>query len=229
MLRQSRTTAAVNQERAEYNFMAKNLDPKCKQCRREGEKLFLKGERCNSTKCAIIRRNYPPGVHGQKGMRRLTGYGIQLREKQKAKRLYGLMETQFRNYFESSKKAQGDTSEFLVRHLETRLDNVIFRLGFARSRSQARQMVNHGLFTVNDRRVDIPSYSVRPGEIIKIKTTKTDKKIFENLKNNLKKHETPSWLLLDADKLEGKVLAYPAGDELKQPFDPKLIVEFYSR
>jgi len=209
--------------------MAKNLNPKCKQCRREGEKLFLKGERCNSAKCAIIRRNYPPGTQGQKGMRRLTGYGTQLREKQKAKRLYGLMETQFRNYFESSKKAQGDTSELMVRHLETRLDNVIFKLGFARSRSQARQMVNHNLFTVNDKKVNIPSYSTRPGDIIKIKANKTDKKIFENLKNNLKKHETPSWLLIDTDKLEGKVLSYPEGEELKQPFDPKLIVEFYSR
>lgn len=205
------------------------VDAKCKLCRRQGEKLFLRGERCNSAKCAIIRRNYPPGAHGQKRARRLTGYGIQLREKQKAKRLYGVMETQFRNYFEKSKKVKGDTSENLVKNLETRLDNVIYRLGFARSRAMARQMVSHGLFLINDKKVNIPSYSVVPNDIIKIKSNKESKKIFDNLKDRLKKHDTPSWLLMDASKLEGKVLSLPAGDELKQIFDPKLIVEFYSR
>jgi len=210
--------------------MAKILGAKCRICRREGEKLFLKGERCNSAKCPIIRRNYPPGMHGMKSAtRRLTGYGTQLREKQKAKRLYGLMETQFRNYFEKAKKEKGDTSENMVRHLEMRLDNVIYRLGFARSRSMARQMVSHGLFTVNDKKVNIPSYSVKPNDIIKINGTKSEKKIFESLKDKLKKQETPSWLMIDAAKLEGKVLSAPQGDELKQIFDPKLIVEFYSR
>jgi len=205
------------------------LNAKCKQCRREGEKLFLRGDRCSSAKCAIIRRNYAPGVHGQKMTRRMTGYGVQLREKQKAKRLYGVLETQFRNYFQKAKKTKGDTSENLVKNLETRLDNVIYRLGYARSRSMARQMVSHGMFTVNDKKVNIPSFSVRPNDIIKIKENKASKKVFENLKDKLKKHETPSWLSIDASKLEGKVLSTPEGDELKQIFDPKLIVEFYSR
>jgi small subunit ribosomal protein S4 len=205
------------------------IDAKCKLCRRQGEKLFLRGERCSSIKCAIIRRNFPPGAHGQKRTRRLTGYGIQLREKQKAKRLYGLMEKQFRNYFEKAKKVKGDTSENLVINLETRLDNVIYRLGFARSRAMARQMVNHGLFQVNGKKVNIPSFTVRPNDIITIKANKESKKIFENLKDKLQKFETPSWLLMDVSKLEGKILSTPAGDELKQIFDPKLIVEFYSR
>ncbi len=161
--------------------------------------------------------------------RRMTGYGVQLREKQKAKRLYGVLETQFRNYFQKAKKTKGDTSENLVKNLETRLDNVIYRLGYARSRSMARQMVSHGMFTVNDKKVNIPSFSVRPNDIIKIKENKASKKVFENLKDKLKKHETPSWLSIDASKLEGKVLSTPEGDELKQIFDPKLIVEFYSR
>jgi len=219
--------AAVSRGYEEYNMA--NVDAKCRLCRRQGEKLFLRGERCGSAKCAIIRRNYPPGAHGQKRTRRLTGYGIQLREKQKAKRLYGVMEKQFRNYFEKSKKIQGDTSENLVRNLETRLDNVVYRLGFARSRAMARQMVNHGLFLVNGKKVNIPSYTVRANDVITIKTNKEAKKIFENLKDKLKKHETPTWLLMDVSKLEGKVLSMPVGDELKQIFDPKLIVEFYSR
>lgn len=159
----------------------------------------------------------------------MTGYGVQLREKQKAKRLYGIMETQFRNYFQKAKKTKGDTSENLVRNLETRLDNVVYRLGYARSRAMARQMVSHGMFTVNDKKVNIPSFSVRPNDVIRIKGNKAAKKIFESLKDKLKKHETPSWLAMDSAKLEGKVLSAPAGDELKQIFDPKLIVEFYSR
>ncbi|MBU0649187.1 30S ribosomal protein S4 [Patescibacteria group bacterium] len=209
--------------------MSKYIGSKCKLCRREGEKLFLKGERCFSAKCAIVKRNFPPGMHGAKRKARLTGYGIQLREKQKAKRLYGLLERQFRKYFETARKKKGSTSEVLVKLLEMRFDNVIYRLGFATSRSKARQMIGHGLFTINGRKVNIPSYNVRPNDIIKIKENKAGKKIFENLKDKLKKHETPSWLLLDAKKLEAKVLSGPAGDELKQIFDSKLIVEFYSR
>lgn len=209
--------------------MAKTTGPKCKLCRREGEKLFLKGERCNSAKCAIIRRNYVPGMHGQKRSRRLTGFGIQLREKQKAKRLYGVLEAQFRNYFESAKKSKGDTSENLVINLETRLDNVIYRLGLAPSRAQARQMVSHGMFDVNGRKVDIPSFKVKTNDVITINKNKKSKNFFENLKEKVKKHQTPSWLSLDPAELEGKVLSMPQGDDLKQIFDPKLIVEFYSR
>ena len=209
--------------------MAKYIGPQCKVCRREGEKLFLKGERCSSAKCAIIKRNYPPGMHGSKGKRRLTGYGTQIREKQRAKRLYGLLERQFKNYFAKAKHKKGDTSEIMVQLLEMRLDNVIYKLGFAPSRRQARQMVNHNLFTVNDRQVNIPSYQTKPNEVIKIKENKVNKKVFENLKDRLNKQEAPSWLHIDASKMEGKILSVPQGEELKQIFDPKLIVEFYSR
>jgi small subunit ribosomal protein S4 len=210
--------------------MAKELDAKCRKCRRLGEKLFLKGDRCNTASCAIVKRNYPPGMHGAKGAtRRISGYGIQLREKQKAKRLYGVLETQFRNYFDKAKKLKGDTSELLVQLLEVRLDNVIYRLGYASSRSMARQMVSHGMFMVNGKKVNIPSYKVKTGDVITVRDNKANKKIFENIKERLKKHETPSWLSMDSDKLEGKVLSVPQGDELKQIFDPKLIVEFYSR
>lgn len=209
--------------------MSRYLDAKCKLCRREGEKLFLKGERCNSAKCAIIKRNYPPGVHGIKGKTRLTNYGIQIREKQKAKRHYGLLEAQFRNYYEKARRKKGITSDVLVQLLEMRLDNVIYRLGFADSRNQARQMIGHGLLTVNKKGVTVASYGVKPNDIINIKQTKERKKVFENLKDKLKKHETPSWLTVDADKFEGKVLSVPSGDELKQIYDPRLIIEFYSR
>ena len=198
-------------------------------CRRQGEKLFLKGERCSSAKCAILKRNFPPGAHGAKGSGRMSGYGLQLREKQKAKRLYGLMEAQFRKYYESANKAKGNSGEIMVRLLETRFDNVIFRLGFAKSRAMARQMVSHGMFNINGHKNNIPSNSVKPNDIITIDSYKTSKKIFESLREQLKKHEAPSWLLVDSEKLEGKVLSYPEGEELKQPFDPKFIIEFYSR
>ena len=202
---------------------------RCAKCRREGEKLFLKGDRCHTTKCAMLRRAYPPGMHGPKGKVRLTGYGIQLREKQKARRIYGIIEKQFRNYFDKANKKKGDTSEFLLQMLETRLDNVVYRIGFASSRNQARQLVNHGIFLVNDRRVDIPSFEVKPGQVITIKPKMADKALFQNLPQTLKKHETPVWLSLDVDKMEGKVLSKPKKDDIKSQFDTKLIVEFYSK
>lgn len=209
--------------------MARNLKSKCAQCRREGEKLFLKGERCYLTKCAITRRGYPPGMHGPKGKTRLTGYGTQLREKQKAKRIYGLLETQFRNYFEKASKKRGDTSEFLLQLLETRFDNVIYRLGFAKSRQQARQMVGHGLLFVNGKKVNIPSFQVKVGDLISIKPIAASKKIFQNLPQTLAKQEVPAWLALDAVKLEGKIVRKPTKDDLKTQFDLKMIIEFYSR
>lgn len=198
-------------------------------CRRQGEKLFLKGERCGTAKCAILKRNFPPGAHGAKGTGRMSGYGLQLREKQKAKRLYGLLEAQFRKYYENARRIKGNSSEIMVRLLETRFDNVVFRLGLAKSRAMARQMVNHGMFNINGHKNDIPSVALKPNDVITIDPSKASKKIFENLHDQLKKHETPSWLFIDVEKLEGKMLSYPEGEELKQPFDPKFIIEFYSR
>jgi len=203
--------------------MGKYLGPTCKLCRREGVSL------CGKAKCAVKRRNFPPGAQGNKGKTRLSGYGVQLREKQKAKRLYNILEKQFRGYFKKAINQKGDTSESLVRFLETRLDNVIYRLGLATTRRQSRQMVNHGFFLVNGKKVDIPSYQIKIGDVISIRKNKTEKKIFESIKASKERVEMPSWLDFDAKAQEGKVLTMPSGDELKQIFDPKLIVEFYSR
>jgi len=209
--------------------MAKEKKSKCARCRREGEKLFLKGDRCGTAKCAFTRRSYPPGVHGPKGKVRLTGYGTQLREKQKARRIYSILEKQFKNYFIKASKKKGDTSDFLLQLLEMQLDNVVYRLGFARSRQQARQVVGHGLILVNNKKVNIPSFQVKAGQTISIKPSMLEKPLFQNLPQILKKHETPNWLAMDIGKLEGKVLGTPKKEEVKTQFDPKLIVEFYSR
>jgi small subunit ribosomal protein S4 len=209
--------------------MARNLKSKCARCRREGEKLFLKGERCYMAKCGAVRRPYPPGMHGPKGKSRLTGYGTQLREKQKAKHIYGILERQFRNYFDKASKKRGDTSEFLLQLIEMRFDNTVYRLGLGKSRQQARQLVNHGLFFVNGKRVTIPAYQVEVGDIISIKPSAANKKIFQNLSQTLQKHEAPVWLSLDSAKLEGKVVRKPTKDDVKTQFDLKMIIEFYSR
>lgn len=210
-------------------YMAKNLDPKCKQCRRRGEKLFLKGERCTSPKCAIIKRNYPPGIHGVKGKKFLTNYGQQLSEKQKAKKFYGILEKQFKNYYLKSIKKFGNTAEILLQMLELRLDNVVFRLGFTKSREEARQLVSHGHFMVNNKKVNIPSYQVKLKDVISLKPGKEKLKLYTNLSKKLEKYEVPSWLSLDAKELKGKVLNQPTIVEIKPPFNPTLIVEFYSR
>ena len=210
--------------------MGKNLEPKCKQCRRVGEKLFLKGERCVSTKCAMIKRNYPPGFHGQKGRGKMTDYGTQLNEKQKIRKQYVMMEKQFRLTFEKAKKKVGNTGENFLKLLETRLDNVVFRLGFAVSRSQARQMVGHGLFTVNGNKVDIPSYTVNTGDIIRIKTNKKNTAPFREIKERLKKVEVPGWLNLETkEEIAGKVLHEPQTEELMKKFNVHVVVEYYSR
>ncbi len=210
--------------------MAKLLGAQCKLCRREGQKLFLKGEKCSSPKCPIIKRNFPPGMHGTEGKGRLTGYGIQLREKQKAKRLYGISEAQLRNYFRKAVAKKGDTMHELVRKLELRLDNVILRLGFARCRREARNLVTHGHFKVNGRKVNIPSYSVKPGDAIELKPVSREKRFFkETIGPSLAKHQTPSWLSLEPETFKGKVAGLPEGEELKQGFEPKLIIEYYSR
>ncbi len=210
--------------------MSKRLESKCKICRREGQKLFLRGEKCASPKCPFIKRNYPPGVHGPGSKPRLTGYGIQLREKQKTKRIYGVLETQFRNYVRKAVKTMGASTEEIVRLLETRLDNVVYRLGFARSRAEARTLLSHGHFTVNGRKINIPSFQVRSGDIITLVKKERGKALFkETVESRLSKHQTVSWLSLDPAKWQGKVLNLPEGNDLEQGFDPKLIIEFYSR
>ncbi|PIP17691.1 MAG: 30S ribosomal protein S4 [Parcubacteria group bacterium CG23_combo_of_CG06-09_8_20_14_all_35_9] len=209
--------------------MARKLSPKCKRCRREGEKLFLKGARCVSSKCAIVKRKYPPGVHGVKGTGRITGYGIQLREKQKAKKIYGLLEKQFANYFKRAAGLRGDTGESLLQLLELRLDNTVYRLGLASSRDEARQLVSHGHFLVNNKKVNIPSYKVKPGDIIKVREKSFNSPRFKDLLINLDKHETPPWLSLEVKKLEGKILGKPQRKNLGEIINTKLIVEYYSR
>ncbi len=209
--------------------MARNLDKKCKQCRREGQKLFLKGDRCNSAKCAMVKRNFPPGIHGIKGYSRLTDYGVQLREKQKAKKIYRLMETQFKNYFLKASKTKDNTENILLQLLEMRLDNVIYRAGFTKSRDLARQLVSHGHILINNKKVTIPSYQVKIGDIIHLKEKSQSLKIFNNLKEQLKKTESVSWLAIDPTKFEIKVTDKPSLKEAKGEFDPKLIIEFYSR
>lgn len=205
------------------------LEPKCRQCRRAGEKLFLKGERCFSAKCAITRRNYPPGVHGPKGSPRLSEFGEQLKAKQSAKRTYGLMERQFSNYYKKALEQEGDTGEILTRYLETRLDNVVYLLGLGKSHSQARQLVNHGHFLVNGKKVNIPSYQVRVGEVVTIKDTNKESPLFKNLAASVERKQLPAWLSLDKAKMEGKILALPGSEELRGKINAKMIVEYYSR
>lgn len=207
--------------------MARYTGPSCRLCRREGQKLFLKGERCYGSKCAIDRRAYAPGQHGQNRKGKLSNYGLQLREKQKAKRFYGVLETQFRNYFEKAAKKKGVTGETLLVFLETRLDNVIFRMGFASSRKEARQLVNHNHFTVNGKKVNIPSYQVETGDVIKVKEKSTSSPKFKEIKDMA--ISTPAWIAVDTDKLEGKVIALPRREEIDTPIAEHLIVELYSK
>lgn len=209
--------------------MGKNLDPACKKCRRQGEKLFLKGERCYSSKCAMVKRNYPPGSHGAKGRGRLTPYGLQLREKQKAKQYYGLLEKQFSNYYQQAKRQKGNTKEILFQYLERRLDNVVYRLGFSRSHQAARQLINHGHFLVNTRKVDIPSYQVKIGDIISLRAKSQSLPFFKELQETRGKQELPSWLIWDQEKLVGKVTNQPPATDLPKNIDLTLIIEYYSR
>lgn len=205
--------------------MPKTLISSCKICRREGVSL------CGREKCAFKKRPYPPGVHGPKQVRRskLSGYGVQLREKQKAKRLYNLMEKQFRTYFEKASNSPDDTGQMMIQRLERRLDNVIYRFGFASTRRQARQMVSHGFIQINGKKVNIPSYIVSVGEEIAIRESKKKKALLKETQERLKQHQTPGWLTIDEVALSGKVTSLPEKDDLKTIFDPKLIVEFYSR
>jgi small subunit ribosomal protein S4 len=204
--------------------VARDLGPKCRMCRREGVKLFLKGERCLTEKCAIERRSYPPGEHGR-GRIKQSEYLLQLREKQKARRAYGLLEKQFRSYYEKASRGTGNTGETLLRLLETRLDNVVYRLGFAGSRAQARQLVRHGHFNVNGRRVNIPSYGVRPDDII---TLRQGSAVLIRDATDLTASVAP-WLQADHDGLTGKVLKWPERAEIDTPVQESLIVELYSK
>ena len=206
--------------------MARYTDANCKLCRREGQKLFLKGERCYSTKCAIERRNYAPGQHGQ-ARKKQSEYGLQLREKQKAKRFYGVPETQFRNTFEKAENKKGQTGENLMIALETRLDNVVFRLGFAASRKEARQLVTHGHFTVNGKKANIPSMEVKAGDVIKVKEKSPSSPKFKEIKEM--SITVPSWMTVDVEKLEGKVVAMPRREDIDTPIAEHLIVELYSK
>ena len=206
--------------------MARYTDANCRLCRREGQKLFLKGDRCYSTKCAMERRGYAPGQHGQ-GRSKASDYALQLREKQKTKRFYGLQETQFRNLFDKADRKSGITGENLLIMLETRLDNVVFRLGFASSRKEARQLVNHGHFTVNGKKVNIPSYTVKPGDVIKVKEKSTNSPKFKEVKEM--SITVPEWVSVDVEKLEGKVLSVPTREQIDTPVAEHLIVELYSK
>ena len=208
--------------------MARYKDEQCRICRREGQKLFLKGARCYTDKCSITRRNYAPGQHGQK-KKKLSEYGTQLREKQKTKAFYGVQEKQFRKYFEMASNKKGVTGEELLTILESRLDNVVYRLGFGSSRAQARQLVNHGHFEVNGKKVNIASYLVKPGDVIAVRENKKDNiKIKANVEANAVR-PIPAWLEKDNEKLSGKVLRLASRDDIDIAIEEHLIVELYSK
>ena len=207
--------------------MARYRAAVCRQCRREGIKLFLKGSRCFTEKCAIERRNYPPGQHGL-SRTKLTPYGIQLREKQKAKNIYGVLESQFRRYFERAERERGITGETLLKLLERRLDNVVFRLGMAASRREARQMVGHGHFQVNGRKVSIPSYIVKVGEVVQLRpSSKLGERVVDNMSAG--RSSVPPWLELDVDQRKATVRGLPVRDDIQIPVQEQLIVELFSK
>ncbi|MDD3705862.1 MAG: 30S ribosomal protein S4 [Clostridiaceae bacterium] len=208
--------------------MARYTDAKCRLCRREGSKLYLKGDRCYTDKCAISRRAYAPGQHGQ-GRKKVSEYGIQLREKQKVRRIYGILEKQFRDYFVEAERQKGVTGENLLRLLELRLDNVAYRMGFGESRAEARQLVRHGHFTVNGRKVDIPSYQTGLNDLIAVKpgSKSTDK--FKELAENAAGKTAPQWLSINAEMMEGRIVALPVREDIDLPIEEHQIVEFYSR
>ncbi|MDD3006238.1 MAG: 30S ribosomal protein S4 [Candidatus Pacebacteria bacterium] len=207
--------------------MARITSPQCKQCRREGKKLFLKGERCYSVKCGIARRAYAPGQHGQDRRMRVSEYCMQLREKQKLKRIYGLMEKQFRKYYDEATRMKGNTGSLLVVTLERRLDNVIYRTGLGSSRRLARQLVNHGHFKVNGTRVNIPSFMVKEGDVITVK--KETSTYFKNVRETLGGGQIPSWINFDEKKLEVKINAMPSEKEAELDVNINQVVEYYSK
>lgn len=213
--------------------MAKNLTPVCKMCRREGEKLFLKGPRCLSAKCAFDRRGYAPGQHGKDAQfkrQRISDYARQLREKQKARRVYGILEAQFRRYYQEALKKRGLTGLNLLQMLESRLDNVVYRMGFAESRAKARSLVTHGHFNVNGRRTDVPSYVLRPGDIVEVRAGSRNRTYFKGLAEAAESRNVPTWMNRDLGNLSGNLVKVPERHELSDiRLNEQLIVEFYSR
>ena len=208
--------------------MARYKDEQCRICRREGQKLFLKGTRCYSDKCSISRRNYAPGQNGQK-KKKLSEYGTQLREKQKTKAFYGVGEKQFRRYFDMASNSKGKTGEVLLQILESRLDNVVYRLGFASSRAQARMLVTHGAFEVNGHKVDIPSYLVKVGDVIAVREIRKDNGAIKIAVEENGSRPVPAWLEKDQEKLSGKVVTLATREDIDLPVEEHLIVELYSK
>ena len=208
--------------------MARYTDSVCRLCRREGTKLFLKGARCYSKKCAFERRPTPPGQHGVR-RRKMGDFGIQLREKQKVRRVYGVLERQFHNYFVDAEHSDGITGENLLRRLETRMDNVVYRLGFASSRAQARQLVAHGHFAVNGVPTNVPSYELRPGDRVEVREGRRSREAFKVIRETLRSHQAPEWLGLDAANLAGTVASLPRRDQMPLDLAEQLVVEYYSR
>ena len=209
--------------------MARYVGPVCRLCRREGMKLFLKGERCYGEKCGIEKRNVPPGEHGKTRKARLVGYGLQLREKQKVKRTYGVLENQFRRYFEAADRQRGITGERLLQLLERRLDNVVYRLGLATSRPQARQLVRHGHFLVNGRRTDVPSYSVHEGDVVSVRAKSAKNLSIQHAMEEVKGRGIPEWLVFEAETMAGRIASMPTREQINLPVQEQLIVELYSK
>lgn len=209
--------------------MARNLDAKCRQCRREGEKLFLKGEKCFTDKCAIEKRNFPPGQHGQRRGTRLSDYGVQLREKQKLRRIYGVLEGQFRGYYAEADRQKGITGENLLQLLESRLDNVTYRMGLGASRTEARQIVRHNSILVNGKRVNIPSYQVKPGDVIEVNQASRDQLRIKGALVAAEQRGFPEWLEVDVKAFKGVFKAKPQREELPATINESLVVELYSK
>ena len=209
--------------------MARYIEAACRLCRREKLKLFLKGDRCYTDKCGFERHSYAPGQHGQRRGGKISDYGIQLREKQKAKRIYGILEKQFRSYYVKADRQKGITGTNLLILLERRLDNIVYRMGFASSRNQARQLVRHNHFTVNGRKVDIPSFQVRKGDVITVKEKSWKIPVILEAKETFVRREMPSWLEIDGDNFRGVVNSFPNREELTMPINEQLIVELYSK
>ena len=211
--------------------MARNIDPVCKLCRREGMKLYLKGERCYSPKCAFEKRNYTPGMHGKKGAfkHKETDYATQLREKQRARRIYGVQERQFRRYFHAAQRVKGMTGVTLLVTLERRLDNVVFRMGLADSRAQARQLVSHGHFLLNGHKHNVPSYLVNVGDTIEVRPTSRSNGYFKAVADRLGQRALPQWLQFDDSRMNGRIVAVPDRQSVDLPLKEQLIVEYYSR
>lgn len=209
--------------------MARYTGPVCKLCRRESEKLFLKGNRCVTVKCSFEKKSYAPGQHGVSQRTKLSEYGIQLREKQKVRRIYGILENQFRNYFEKADRLKGVTGENLLRLLESRLDNTVYRLGFAQSRNQARQLVRHRHFTVNGKLVDIPSFLLRPGDVVSVRDKSKKLGVFHDSMRKIRDEDMYSWLTLEKAQIEGTFVDYPNRDDIPVQVQENLIVELYSK